>query len=148
MAHISGKNGNVYGSALLLEDCEDVWVAGDAASAISVVTGKVGNCVRDTTTALGAAALMMTEIIAPGTLVAYDGVYFWYRSSVIQAAGDTALLLDDTALCATPLEILSLPALVAANLETVFCEICQPSCPHGDYLDWLKAGDGSSRWDF
>ena len=104
---ISGKVGNVYSSALLLEDCEDVWEAGTAASVISVVTGKVGTyCVRDTTTTLGASTLMMTEVIAPGTLVAYDGVYFWFRSSVTTAAGDLALLLDDTALCATPLEVL------------------------------------------
>ena len=128
MTHIAGKNGNVYGNALLLEDCEDVWVAGTGASAISAVTGKVGTyCVRDTTTTLGAAALMMTEIIAPGTLVAYDGVYFWYRSSVNQVAGDTALLLDDTAACATPIEILSLPALVATVWKQCFIRFANPS---------------------
>ena len=128
MAHISGKAGHVYGGALLIEDCEDVWVAGTGASAISVVTGKVGTyCVRDTTTTLGAAALMMTEIIAPGTLAAYDGVYFWYRSSVNQTAGDTALLLDDTALCATPLEVLSLPALTAATWKQCFIRFADPS---------------------
>ena len=125
---ISGKVGNVYSSALLLEDCEDVWVAGTAASVISVVTGKVGTyCVRDTTTTLEAAALMMTEVIAPGTLIAYDGVYFWYRSSVTQAAGDTALLLDDTALCATPLEVLNLPALTAATWKQCFSRFADPT---------------------
>ena len=125
---ISGKVGNVYSSALLLEDCEDVWVAGTGASSISVVTGKVGTyCVRDTTTTLGAAALMMTEIIAPGTLASYDGVYFWYRSSVNQTAGDTALLLDDTALCATPLEVLNLPALTAATWKQCFSRFADPS---------------------
>jgi len=73
---ISGKNGNVYSSALEIEDCEDVWVAGTGASSISVVTGKVGTyCVRDTTTTLGASALMMTEAIVKD-LTAYDGVYF------------------------------------------------------------------------
>ena len=125
---ISGKVGNVYSNALLLEDCEDVWVAGTGASSISVVTGKVGTyCVRDTTTTLGAAALMMTEIIAPGTLASYDGVYFWYRSSVNQTAGDTALLLDDTALCATPLEVLNLPALTAATWRQCFSRFADPS---------------------
>ena len=128
MAHISGKAGHVYSSALLLEDCEDVWVAGTGASTISVVTGKVGTyCVRDTTVTLGAAALMMTEIIAPGTLVAYDGAYFWFRSSVTAAAGDLALLLDDTALCATPLEVLSLPALTAATWKQCFVRFADPT---------------------
>ena len=125
---ISGKNGNVYSSALLIEDCEDVWVAGTGASVISVVTGKVGTyCVRDTTTTLGASALMMTEIIAPGTLTAYDGVYFWFRASVNTAAGDLALLLDDTALCATPLEVLNIPALTATTWKQCFSRFADPS---------------------
>ena len=128
MAHISGKLGAVYGTNLLIEDCEDVWVAGDGASSISVVAGKVGTyAVRDTTTALGAAALMMTEIIAPGTLAAYDGIYFWARSSVNAAAADFALLLDDTALCATPIEILSLPSLSAAVWKQCFVRLATPA---------------------
>ena len=126
MAHISGKAGHVYGGALLIEDCEDVWVAGDGASAMSVVTGKVGTyAVRDTTTTLGGAALMMTEIIAKD-LQAYDGVYFWFRSSLTTAAGDIALLLDDTALCDTPIEILSLPALTAATWKQCFIRLATP----------------------
>jgi len=124
---ISGKNGNVYSSALLVEDCEDVWVAGTGASVISVVTGKVGTyCVRDTTTTLGASALMMTEIISKD-LTTYDGVYFWFRSSVNTAAGDLALLLDDTALCATPLEVLNIPALTAATWKQCFARLADPS---------------------
>ena len=124
---ISGKNGNVYSNALLIEDCEDVWVAGTGASVISVVTGKVGTyCVRDTTTTLGASALMMTEIIAKD-LTTYDGVYFWFRSSVNTAAGDLALLLDDTALCATPLEVLNIPALTSATWKQCFARLADPS---------------------
>ena len=127
MAHISGKAGHVYSGALEIEDCEDVWVAGTGASVISVVSGKVGtNAVRDTTTTLGASALMMTEIIAKN-LTAYDGVYFWFRSSVTAAAGDLALLLDDTALCASPLEVLSLPALTAATWTQCFVRLADPS---------------------
>ena len=127
MAHISGKAGHVYSGALEIEDCEDVWVAGTGASVISVVAGKVGtNAVRDTTTTLGASALMMTEIIAKN-LTAYDGVYFWFRSSVTAAAGDLALLLDDTALCASPLEVLSLPALTAATWTQCFVRLADPS---------------------
>src|SRR3990167_5322408 len=124
---ISGKTGNVYSSALLVEDCEDVWVAGTGASDISVVTGKVGTyCVRDTTTTLGASALMMTEIISKD-LTAYDGVYFWFRSSVNTAAGDLALLLDDTALCSTHLEILSLPALTSTTWKQCFIRLATPA---------------------
>ncbi len=127
MAHIAGKNGHVYSGALLIEDCEDVWVAGDGASSISTITGKVGTyAVRDTTTTLGAAALMMTEIISKD-LTAYDGVFFWFRSSVNAAAGDLALLLDDTASCASAIEILSLPALTAATWKQCFVRLATPA---------------------
>jgi|SRR3990167_8645233 len=127
MSHIAGKAGHVYGGALLVEDCEDVWVAGDGASSISTVTGKVGTyAARDTTTALGASALMMTEVISKD-LTAYDGIYFWFRSSVTTAAGDMALLLDDTALCATPIEILSLPALTSTTWKQCFIRLATPA---------------------
>ncbi len=127
MAHVAGKTGHVYGNALLIEDCEDVLVAGTGASSISVVTGKVGTyCVRDTTTTLGASALMMTETIAKD-LTAYDGIYFWFRSSVTTAAGDIALLLDDTAACATPIEVLSLPALTATGWKQCFVRLATPA---------------------
>ena len=124
---ISGKNGNVYSSALEVEDCEDVWVAGTGASVISVETGFVGTyLVRDTTTTLGASALMMTEIISKD-LTAYDALYWLFRSSLNTSAGDLALLLDDTALCATPLEVLNLPALTATVKKQCFARLADPS---------------------
>ena len=128
MTHISGKNGRVYGGALLIEDCEDVWTAGDGASSISVETPAPAGTyfVRDTTTTLGAAALMMSEIISKD-LTAYDGVYFRFRSSVTTAAGDIALLLDDTALCASAIEVLSLPALTAATWKQCFVRLATPA---------------------
>ena len=124
---IPGKVGNVYSSALLVEDCEDVWVAGTAASVISVVTGKVGTyCVRDTTTTLGASALMMTEVVSKN-LTTYDGIYFWFRSSVNTSAGDLALLLDDNDLCPTPLEVLNTPAFTATTWKQCFARLSDPS---------------------
>ena len=73
MSHISGKLGNVYGNALVLEDCEDVWVQGTADTTVSVVAGKVGTyCVRGTTVAVGATTLLMTEDFAPVDITPVD----------------------------------------------------------------------------
>ena len=125
---ISGKVGNVYSSALLLEDCEDVWTAGSAASVISVVTGKVGTyCVRDTTTALGAITLMMYEDITSTNLTAYDGIYCWLRSSVTTAAGNLQVIIDETAACAVRLESLNVPILTAATWKQFFGRLSDPS---------------------
>jgi hypothetical protein len=40
-------------------------------------------------------------------------VHLWIKSSIATASGDIRLLLDDTAACASPIENLSIPALVA-----------------------------------
>lgn len=114
MAKIAGKNGNVYTTSLLVEDCEDTWdeqvVSGVA---LSTTTGKVGtNAARATTTSVGATTILMSETISKD-LSEYDSIILWIRSSVNTAAGDLRILLDDTANCASPLEDLQVPALVA-----------------------------------
>lgn len=125
---ISGKVGNVYSSALLLENCEDVWTAGSGASAISVVAGKVGTyCVRDTTTALGATTLMMYEDISSTDITAYDGIYCWLRSSVTTAAGDIQFIVDETSACAVRLEALNVPILTTTVWRQFFARLSDPS---------------------
>ncbi len=127
MAHISGKLGNVYGNALVLEDCEDVWVAGSGASAITVVAGKVGTyCVRDTTTALGATTLMMTEDFGAVDITAYDGIYFWIRSSLLTAANDLQFMLDEHAACISPQETFAIPICAAATWRQCFFRMVTP----------------------
>ena len=127
MAHISGKTGRVYGTALLVEDCEDTWnELATAGVTLSVQTGKVGTyCARAATVAVGI-AILMGEVIAKN-LAAYDGIYLWARSSLTTVAGDLQILLDDTALCASPIETLNLPALTAATWKQCFIRLATPA---------------------
>jgi len=124
---ISGKVGNVYSNALLVEDCEDVWTTGGAGRAVSVVTGKVGTyCARVIATDIGADVLLQYEVISLN-LSAYDGIYWWMRSSLTTAAGDMQLLLDDTNTCLSPVETLNLPALTATVWRQCFARLADPS---------------------
>jgi len=122
MAALSGKNGRVYAANLLVEDCEDTWNESDpvAGVAISTVAGVSGNAARATTTTVGAATLLMSEVISKD-LSTYDALGFWIRSSVNTVDGDLEVQLDDTVACASPVETLSVPALTAN--EWRFCVV-------------------------
>jgi len=127
MSHLSGQNGSVYTGATLVEDCEDAWAAGSNVSC-STTTGKVGTyAARGTTTTLEADALMMYEAISSKDITAYDGIYFWFRSSVNAAAGDLHFLIDEHNDCSSPDEAIDLPALTAATWKRCFCKMVTPS---------------------
>ena len=126
---ISGKVGNVYSSALLLEDCEDVWTTGGAGRAVDVVTGKVGTyCARVTTTSIDVSALLQYEnLAAPVDISTYDGIYCWIRTQALLLNGELQILLDDSAGCGTPLESLNLPAPPAATWRQCFARLANPA---------------------
>jgi hypothetical protein len=126
--HTAGKTGAVYTGATVIEDCEDVWVQGTAATTVSTTTGKVGtNCVRGTTLNLAGTALMMYEDISSKDISSYDGIYFWFRSSVNAAAGDLQFLIDEGTGAAAPEESINLPPLVAATWRRCFCKMVAPT---------------------
>jgi hypothetical protein len=119
MAKIHGKGGDVYASAVVVEDCEDAWAEGgaDAGSTASTTAGKVGtNAARATTVSVGASAILMNEAIGSTDYSAYTAAVLWARSSVASiAAGDLQLRVDDTAQTASPLESLDLGAMTTAD---------------------------------
>jgi predicted secreted protein len=126
---ISGKVGNVYSSALLLEDCEDAWTTGGAGRAVSTTTGKVGSyAARVTTTTIGATTLLQYEDLASTVdLTTYDGIYCWIRSSVTTAAGDLQILLDESTGCGSPDESLNVPICTATIWRQFFARLSDPS---------------------
>ncbi len=138
MTHISGKTGRVYGNALLVEDCEDVWTTGGAGNTPSVVAGKVGTyCARDSAVGVGAALLQYEGVSL--NLTAYDGIYAWVRSSVTTAAGDLQILLDEHNTCASPIESLNLPALATTVWKQVFARLASPGSDGAILAVGLKA---------
>ena len=119
MAHIHGKGGDVYGTAIVVDDCEDSWAEGgaDAGSTPSTTAGKVGtNAARATTVAVGSSAILMNEVVASTDYSTYACAVFWARSSVASiAAGDLQLRVDDTAQTASPLESLDFGSMATAS---------------------------------
>ena len=127
MAELAGKNGGVYVSSLLVEDCEDAWaelVDGDVTESADGSDYKVGAASAKFVCAagLGAGDIVATEAISKD-LTGYDVIIAWVKSSVSLAAGDWQLLLDDTAQCASPLKSLDLPALSAGTWTRVLLDL-------------------------
>ncbi len=128
--HESGKNGGVYTSSLLVEDCEDAWSVDNCTTAnIDAADYKVGaasvECVIPG--ALGANVLLMHEEGLTLDLTTYDMIILWIKSSINAALNDNQLLLDDTDACDSPLETLHLPALVLNVWTQVALKLADPS---------------------
>lgn len=126
MPALSGKTGHIYTNSLVIEDCNDTWneqVIGGVT--LSTTTGKDGNAARATTVGVGV-SILMSEAISVD-LSAYKTILAWVRSGVNTSAGDLQLLLDDTANCASPLETLNLPALLANTWTRVLLKLSNPA---------------------
>lgn len=102
----------------LIQDCESLWnekVSPNATVALDNVDYKVGSAsVKVTVTAAEVAnAILVTKAIPLTDMSRGKSVRIRIKSSVATALGDLQLLLDDTAQCASPVQALNLPALVA-----------------------------------
>ena len=63
----------------------------------------------------GAGDILATDAITSTDLSNHSSIHVWLKSSVNCDAGDLAFLIDNTALCASPVYTLDVPALVAAT---------------------------------
>lgn len=115
----------------VIEDCEDVWnefVDPDFTIALDAVDYKVGaNSNEFTIAAAAAAGDMVTEVVGPLDLSGYKKISLWIKSSVNTALGDFQILLDDNANCASPVETLNVPALVAGTWTCVELTLAAPA---------------------
>ena len=130
MARLSGKNGSVLVASQLIDDCEDAWVTAGAGrvSSLDNTDYKVGSgSAKMVTTAIGATTLLHTEDFGAMDLTGYTHLMAWVKSSINQVAGDCQILLDDTAACASALETLAIPALVAGTWKYVTIALVTPA---------------------
>jgi len=107
---------------VVVEDCEDVWneyVSVNVTAALDNVDFKVGagSC-KLTMAAAAGVEILASEVISVASLANYTHIVAWIKSSIALAANDLQLLLDNTALCASPLETLNLPAVPTPNVWT------------------------------
>ena len=129
MAHESGKHGGVYSSSLLVEDCEDAWTNDNITTSAADTDSKVGtNSVKLVIPgALGANILLAHEAGLTLNLTTYDAIFFWMKDSIGSSLNDNQLLLDDTADCLSPIELLQIRALVAGTWAQCFNLLADPS---------------------
>lgn len=109
---------NAFLDDLVIEDGEDAWnesADADVTSTLDAAVSKVGAGSAKLAVAAGASAgdLLATEAVTAKDLSKYDQIKLWIRSTVLTAAGDLQLLLDNTASCASPVLTLDIPALAA-----------------------------------
>lgn len=129
MAHVSGKNGGVYSSSLIVEDCEDAWTTDNATSAATDADAKVGSTSVKLVIpgALGTDILLAHEAGLTLDLTGYDALFLWMKDSIGSSLNDNKINLDDTADNLSPIEELQLPALTAGAWTQVFLMLADPS---------------------
>ena len=122
MAELTGTAGGVYGSPLLVENCEDAWAEHtEAGCTSSTTTGKVGTyAARVTTISVGADVVMMSEALTPTDYSTYHGLIFWAGTSLTTTATQLKMQISESAECATPAESMALPILTAAAWRQCF----------------------------
>jgi len=116
---------------VVVENCEDAWnesIDPDVTSELDTVDYKVDAGAVKLTVAAGASAgdILATEAISSLNITNAHSIALWIKCSVNTAAGDLKLLLDDTANCASPLETLNIPALVADTWTRVILPLSSP----------------------
>jgi len=116
----------------LIHDCETVWdelVDTDVTASLDTTYEKVGTGCLKLVVAAGCAAgdILATEDISSLDISECDEVVAWIWSSVALTAGDIQILLDNTALCASPVESLDIPAVSANTWTRVTITLANPT---------------------
>ena len=115
-----------------LENCDTVWdelVDGDVTASADTTTYKEGSGSLKLIVAAGCAAgdILATEDITSIDISKADEIVLWLRSTVALDAGDIQVLLDNTALCASPLESLDVTAVVANTWTPITISLSDPT---------------------
>ena len=114
---------NIHTCEVVFDETTDV----DFTQVVDTEDKKQGNSsLKVTVAATGAAGDKITDSFAALNLSKYDIVEFWAKCSIATTSGQLNLLLDDTAACASPLETLVVPALVADTWTYVRVTISNP----------------------
>ena len=116
----------------VIEDCEDKWdesVEGGVISEVDANDYKKGTKSVKLRVSSGVAegAILATEAIASNNMTASTHIKLWIKCSVETALGGLQFLLDESENCASPLELLDIPALTAGVWKEVTLTIATPA---------------------
>lgn len=102
-------------TSTVIEDCEDAWVAKtNVTSTADTAYVKLGTYSAKHVIAAGhTTGLASTEDFTAVDLSSYTHLKLWMRTTVAVNEGDLQMVIDDTAACASPLETLDVPAMMA-----------------------------------
>ncbi|KKN75604.1 hypothetical protein LCGC14_0378420 [marine sediment metagenome] len=87
---------------------------------------KLGSSFRMVVATGFSTGLLATKAFTTKDLSGMDFAEFWIKCSIATSAADLQLMLDDTAECASPLETLDVPALVADTWTYVRVALANP----------------------
>src|SRR3990167_3348577 len=114
----------------VLHDCERVFDeqvdSGLTAALDDEIKWRGSNSLKVTVAAGAAASAKVTDSITSIDISGKTHIEFWCRSTFAALAAGIHLLLDDTAACASPVETLALPALVADTDTFVRIALANP----------------------
>lgn len=119
-------------TSALIENCEDAWnevTNPNVTSTADTVDFRTGTASAKLVVSAGATAgeLLASEAITSANLTTATAIRLWLKSSVALAAGDLQFTLDDTALSASPIAAINIPALQANTWTAVTLAIPNPS---------------------
>ena len=114
-----------------IQDCEDKsdWTGSANITLTDDTANRVKgtNCLKIAVGADFATGLAAYDDFVADDLTDFTYLHLWITSSVATEAGDIQILLDDSAACASALETLDIPALVAGELTEVQIELSDAS---------------------
>lgn len=115
---------------VLAEDCEDAWDSaqgGNVTCSADASVYKVGS--NSAKMAVGAAAtvgLLASETISSANYSDKTHLAMWIYSSIALAAGDLQFNIDNTSACASPLESINIPTILATTWTKVYLPLANP----------------------
>ena len=113
----------LYTYSTEVQDCEDKddWTGSAEITLTDDTTNRMRgtNCLKVAVGAAFTTGIAAYDDFTSVSYAAYTHLHLWIKSSVATSAGDLQILLDDTSGCASPLETLDIPALVAGTLTEV-----------------------------
>ena len=120
-----------YADPYLIHDCEAAWdelVDGDATVTLDTAVEKQGSGCAKMVVGAGLANgdIIATDNITSLDLSSAEKVVLWIQCTETRASGDLQLLLDDSINCASPVETINIPALVANTWTQVTLTLANP----------------------
>ena len=139
LSSVSYRTGN---TRLVVNNADDAWDEQGTVSGVTTSTDTEnrrqgsGSSKNVVTAAVAAGTILSSKVIPAEDYSTMTHCEFFIWSDIATSAGDLQLLLDDTAACASPLETLSVPALVARTWTWVRVALANPELD----LDIISVG--------